>query len=145
MSKGSGQVSIADIYTYISGSQNVYFATTLDMQPKIRPMVLFYYKGKFFMVTFSTDSKIAQIKSNKLCEVLLPIQDEYGNNGYIKLIGTAKICTDMDCREDASYFCYFFDQYYKGADDPDFCLIELTFDTYEMLKPGDNHKVILKR
>jgi len=144
MSKSSSQASMSEIFTYISESQYVYFATTQDTQPKIRPMVLFYYKGKFFMVTFSTDSKISQIRKNKLCEVLLPIKDEYGNNGYIKMIGTARICDDMDLREDASYYCYFFDEYYKGADDPDFCLIELSFDMYEMLKPGDNHKIVVK-
>jgi len=144
MAKNSNQVSRSELFSYISGSQDVYFATTHDKQPKIRPMVLFYNKGRFFMVTFSTDSKINQIKNNKLCEVLLPIKDEYSNNGYIKMIGTAKITDDLDLREEASYFCYFFDEFYKGADDPDFCLIELTFDTFEILKPGENHTIVVK-
>jgi len=142
MSKNSNQM--AELFTYISANQSVYFATTHDKQPKIRPMTMFYFRGRFFMVTFSSDSKINQIKNNKLCEVLLPIKDEYDNEGYVKMIGTAKICTDPDLRADATDFCYFFDEYYKGADDPDFCLIELTFDTYEMLKPGDNHKTVVK-
>ncbi|MCL2062860.1 MAG: pyridoxamine 5'-phosphate oxidase family protein [Candidatus Cloacimonetes bacterium] len=139
MSKLNDQSSIKEIYSYISENQYVYFATTLDLQPKIRTMVLFFYKGRFFFVTFTNDSKVAQIKSNKLCEVLLPIQDEIGNKGHIKMTGKAKICSDPDARQDAEYYCYFFDQYYDGADDPDFCLIELDFEFYEIMKPGDSH------
>ena len=139
MAKGSNQTTISDIYSYIAGNQYVYFATTLDNQPKIRPMVLFFYKGKFFFVTFTNDSKIAQIKGNKLCEVLLPIKDEVGNLGYVKMTGKAKICNDPYSRDDAQYFCYFFDDFYEGSDDPNFTLIELNFDSYEILKPGETH------
>ena len=141
MAKGSDQITMTDIFSYISENQYVYLATTLEMQPKIRPMVLFYYKKKFYFVTFKNDSKIAQIKNNKLCEVLLPIKDELDNNGYIKMTGTAKINNDAFIKEEATYFCYFFDQYYEGPDDPDFCLIECEFGVYEFLKPGDIHSV----
>ena len=140
MPKNSDQISMNEVYSYITENQYVYLATTQEMQPKIRPMVLFFYKGLFYFVTFTNDPKVAQIKNNKLCEVLLPIKDELNNNGYIKMTGRAKICTDADARYDAAYFCYFFDQYYDGPDDPDFCLIECSFDTFEFLKPGDNHK-----
>ena len=111
MAKGGNQATVSEIYSYISGNQYVYFATTLDNQPKIRPMVLFFHKGRFFFVTFSSDSKVAQIKSNKLCEVLLPIKDEFGNTGYVKLTGKAKICNDPYTRQEAQYFCYFFDDF----------------------------------
>jgi general stress protein 26 len=102
---------------------------------------LFFNKGKFYFVTFTNDSKVAQIRQNKLCEVLLPIKDEVGNRGYIKMTGKAKICNDPYAREDAQYFCYFFDDFYEGADDPDFTLIELNFEAYEFMKPGETHSV----
>jgi len=139
MPKNSDQITMSEVYSYLSENQYVYLATTLDMQPKIRPMVLFFYKGRFFFLTFTNDSKVAQIKNNKLCEALLPIKDELGNTGYIKMTGRAAICTDPDARYDAVYFCYFFDQFYDGPDDPDFCLIECKFDNFEFLKPGDIH------
>jgi general stress protein 26 len=144
MGRKAEQLTVNDIYSFIGDNQYVYFATTLDNQPKIRPMVLFYIRGRFFFVTFKSDAKIAQVRSNKLCEVLLPLKDEIDNNGYIRMTGTAKICDDVDMKQDAEYFCYFFDQYFDGADDPDFCLIELFFDSFEYMKPGDNHKVIIK-
>ena len=141
MPKGNEQVTLNDIYSYITENQYVYFATTLDKQPKVRPMTLFYFKGRFFFITFTNDSKVLQIKNNKLCEVLLPIKDQVGNHGYIKMIGTAKINHDPNDKQDAEYYCYFFDTLYEGVDDPDFCLIELEFNEYEFFKPGDTHKV----
>jgi general stress protein 26 len=140
----SDSLTINDVYSYISDNQYVYMATTQDMQPKVRPMVLFFVKGKFYIVTFSGDSKVAQIKSNKLCEVLLPIKDELDNTGYVKMTGIAKLCVDMNVKMEAEYFCYFFDQFYDGADDPDFCLIELIFETFEVVKPGENHKQVVR-
>jgi general stress protein 26 len=57
------------------------------------------------------------------------------------MTGKAKICNDPYAREDAQYFCYFFDDFYEGADDPDFTLIELNFEAYELMKPGETHSV----
>ena len=140
MAKSSGLPTVSDVYSYIAGNQYVYFATTLDNQPKIRPMVLFFHQGRFFFITFTNDSKVTQIKRNKLCEVLLPIKDD-GNTGYVKMTGKAKICQDLDARYDAQYFCYFFDDFYDGSNDPNFTLIELIFDCFEILKPGETHSV----
>ena len=144
MGRKEDQMTLANIYGYFSESQKVYFATVLDEQPKLRPMTLFYYKGKFYFTTFTNDSKVAQIKSNKLCEVLMSINDEYKNDGYIKMTGTAKVCNDLDIKHDAQYFCYYFDTYYESVDDPDFCLIELSFHTYEYMKPGNDHTITVK-
>ena len=141
MAKNNEQITINEILSYFSENQYVYFATMQDNQPKIRTMVLFYFKGRFFFVTLTNDSKVAQVKNNKLCEVLLPIKDELGNTGHIKMTGTAKICNDPDDRQDAEYYCYFFDQLYEGADDPDFCLMSLEFQVYEVVKPGETHSV----
>ena len=137
----NNDLNLTDIFSYISENQYVYFTTTQELQPRVRTMVLFYYKGRFFFITFTNDAKVVQIRNNKLCEVLLPIKDELGNLGHIKMSGRAKICTDPNDRQDAEYYCYFFDQLYEGVDDPDFCLIELDFDSYEYVKPGETHSV----
>ena len=144
MARGTEQMTVKELMTFIKQDQVVYFTTTLDNQPKVRPMIMFYVYGKFYFCTFLGDSKVAQIKANKQCQALLPLKDDEDNNGYLNMIGTAKICNDMNIKQEAEYFCYFFDQFYDGADDPDFCLIELTFDSYEYLKPGENHKIVIK-
>jgi general stress protein 26 len=141
MGKQNDQISLGEIFSYITENQYIYFATTQDKQPKIRPMVLFYYRGRFFFVTFTGDAKVGQIKSNKQCEVILPIEDDVGNKGYIKMTGNARINTDANDKDEAQYFCYFFDNMYDGSDDPDFTLIELDFETYELFRPGQNHSV----
>ena len=137
----NNDITMKDIYSFITENQYVYLTTTQDMQPKIRPMTLFYYKGIFYFVTFTNDAKVAQIKNNKLIEVLLPIKDQLNNQGYIKMSGKAKICTDADAKYEATYFCYFFDELYDGPDDPDFCLLECNFDAFEYFKPGTRHSV----
>ncbi|MDD4155744.1 MAG: pyridoxamine 5'-phosphate oxidase family protein [Candidatus Cloacimonetes bacterium] len=137
MAKMSDQMIIDEVFAYITENQYCYLATALEKQPKIRPMVLFYYNSRFFMVTFTNDSKVAQFKGNKLCEVCIPINDEYKNKGYIKMTGQGKIIKDYDLKYDATQFCYFFDELYEGADDPDFALIELTFNAYEIMSPGE--------
>ena len=141
MGRKNDNMSIGDIYSYLSENQYVYFATTFDKQPKVRPMVLFFFKGRFFFITNTGDSKVLQIKNNKLCEVIYPIKDEHGNQGYIKMIGTACINNDTNDKQEAEYFCYFFDNMYEGVDDPDFTLIELDFDSFEFFKPGETHVV----
>ena len=52
MAKSNDQTILKEIFSYLTENQYVYFATNQDSQPKIRPMVLFYYKGKFYFVTF---------------------------------------------------------------------------------------------
>ena len=71
----------------------------------------------------------------------MPIKDELENNGYIKMTGEAFVCNDAFVKSEAEYFCYFFDQYYESVDDPDFCLIELEFKTFEYVKPGEIHSI----
>ena len=141
MGKVSDQLTKADLYSYISKQQYVYFATVLEKQPKLRPMTLFFDKGRFFFVTFRNDAKIIQIKSNKWCEVLLPLQDESGSHGYLRMSGFSMICSDAYTRQEATYFCYFFDDFFDGADDPSFCLLELFFDSFELLRPGESHSI----
>jgi general stress protein 26 len=57
------------------------------------------------------------------------------------MTGTAKINNDANDKDEAQYFCYFFDNMYDGSDDPDFTLVELDFETYEFFRPGYNHSV----
>lgn len=139
MGKVNDEQVFEEIYSYIKQNQYCYLATVLEKQPKIRPMVLFYHKNRFWMITFTNDSKVAQLKKNKLCEVCIPVSDHFDNKGYIKLTGQANIVKDYDLKYDASHFCYFFDEYYNSADDPDFTLIELVFSVFEIVSPGDIH------
>jgi len=81
---------------------------------------------------------VGQISSNKRVEVCVPISED-GQNGYIRLMGSAKIVTNNDLRAEAAEYCYFFDQYYSGWDDPDYTLIEFYPEYAEYLRPGENH------
>jgi general stress protein 26 len=144
MGKNKDYLNEDEILSYVRDNQYVYLATILENHPKVRPMTMFYYHGRYFMVTFINDSKVLQIRNNKNIEVILPLKEEPNRDGYIRFSGIAKIINDPSLKQEATYFCYFFDEFWDGSDDPEFCLLELIFDSYEYMMPGNNHKVVIK-
>lgn len=127
-----------EILTWIRQNQYVYLATCDRQQARVRPVVLFLYESRYFFATFSGDSKVAQIQSNRNVEICVPLSED-GHTGYIRLSGTAKVINDANLKADASEYCFFFDQYFSGYDDPDFALIEFDPDMAEYLRPGESH------
>lgn len=128
-----------EIMTWIRQNQYVYLATTDGKQPRVRPVVLFIHEGRYFFATFSGDSKVAQIRSNRLVEINIPLSED-GHTGYIRLSGNAKIVNNAALKADASERCFFFDQYFRGYDDPDYTLIEFEPDIAEYLRPGESYR-----
>lgn len=125
-----------EIMSWISRNQYAYLATCDKKQARVRPIVLFWVNDSYSIVTFSGDSKVQQIASNKEVEICIPITDE-GQTGYIRLGGIARIETSAAAKREAAEFCYFFDEYFRGFDDPDFCLISFDPSDAEYLRPGE--------
>ncbi|MCB5234665.1 MAG: pyridoxamine 5'-phosphate oxidase family protein [Candidatus Cloacimonetes bacterium] len=128
-----------EILTWIRQNQYVYLATCDGKQPRVRPVVLFLHEGKYFFATFSNDSKVAQIKNNRLVEINVPLSED-GHTGYIRLSGSVKIVNNAVLKADASEHCFFFDQYFHGYDDPDYTLIEFEPEFAEYLRPGESYR-----
>ncbi|HPY95622.1 MAG TPA: pyridoxamine 5'-phosphate oxidase family protein [Candidatus Cloacimonadota bacterium] len=127
-----------EMFSLIRENQESYLATSLNNQPYVRPLILFYAWGRFWYISLKNEAKTAQIQSNKRIEVCIPLR-ESGNTGYIRAIGSAKIVNDPNLKYDAIDFCYFFDEYFDGADDPNYILIELFFEQMELMRPGDSY------
>jgi general stress protein 26 len=102
------------------------------------PIVLFSYNDAYWFITFSGDSKIQQIASNRQVEVCIPLHQD-GQTGYIRLTGTASIVNNNNDKAEAAEQCYFFDEYFNGYDDPDFALISFDPSDVEFLRPGENY------
>ncbi len=129
-----------EIYSLLRENQESYLATSVNDQPYVRPLILFYAYNRFWYISFKKDAKTAQIRSNKKIEVCIPLH-ESGNTGFIRAQGTAKIVNDQNLKAEAIDFCYFFDEYFDGVDDPDYLLIELFFDQMQLMRPGETYSV----
>ncbi|MDD2332523.1 MAG: pyridoxamine 5'-phosphate oxidase family protein [Candidatus Cloacimonetes bacterium] len=127
-----------EMLSWIKRDQYAYLATLDKKQPRVRPIVLFYVLDRYFIITFSGDSKVQQIVSNSAVEVCVPISED-GQTGYLRMSGNAKLCTRIEDKRDAAEFCYFFDEYFRGIDDPDFTLIEVFPGEAEYLRPGETY------
>ncbi|HNX38447.1 MAG TPA: pyridoxamine 5'-phosphate oxidase family protein, partial [Candidatus Cloacimonadota bacterium] len=125
-----------EVMSWIRQNQYAYLATLDKKQPHVRPIVLFAFNDGYWIVTFSGDSKVQQIANNRWVEICLPIHEE-GNTGYVRLVGTASIVTNSNLKLDAIEECYFFDEYFSGADDPDYSLISFDPSDVEYLRPGE--------
>lgn len=136
MAKNNDSALQSEVMSYIRRYQYAYLSTCDKNQPRVRPVALFYVDGSFWVVTFKGDAKVAQIRNNKLIEVCFPIREE-GNTGYIRATGTARIDNDSYNRQEASEFCYFFEEYFSGVDDPNFTLLEIQLDEFEFMRPGE--------
>lgn len=135
-----------EIMSWIRRNQYAYLATVDKKQARVRPIVLFWVEDRFTMVTFSGDSKVQQIAGNKFVELCVPITSE-GQTGYIRLSGIAKIEVSPAAKREAIEYCYFFDEYFQGIDDPDFTLVSFDPEWAEFLRPGEtyNQSCQLKR
>ena len=138
MSRTSESALQQEILSWIRQNQYVYLATVDKRQPHVRPMVMFVFDDRFFFVTFTGDAKVNQIANNKWVEVCVPLH-ESGNTGYIRLTGVAHIVKNPALKAEAAEQCFFFDEYFRGYDDPDHTLIEFMPETAEYLRPGERY------
>ncbi len=127
-----------EILSWISRNQYAYLATVDKKQPRVRPVVLFWVEDRYSIVTFSGDSKVQQIAGNKEVEICIPIAYA-GQTGYVRLSGIAKIEPSATAKREATEYCYFFDEYFRGFDDPDFTLISFDPAEAEFLRPGETY------
>lgn len=125
-----------EIMAWIKQNQYVYLGTVDKNKARVRPVVMFTNDDRYFVATFSGDSKVGQISSNKYVEVCIPLMED-GHTGYIRLSGIASIVHNAALKAEASECCFFFDEYFSGYDDPDYTLIELDFDYAEYLRPAE--------
>ncbi|MDZ4121274.1 MAG: pyridoxamine 5'-phosphate oxidase family protein [Candidatus Cloacimonadaceae bacterium] len=146
MAKTNESALQAEIQSWIKRFQYSYLATIDKNRARVRPVVLFWVDDRYSIITFSGDAKVQQIAANKNIEICIPIREDE-STGYIRFLGTAKISTNMAEKSEAAEYCYFFDEYFRGVDDPDFTLIFFDPSEAEFLRPGETYcqSCILKR
>jgi len=126
-----------EILALLKPEQMVYLSTSMENQPKVRPVTLIYNKNRFFFATGANDAKVKQIASNPNVEMCLSIKTET-NGGYVRASGILELITDSNTRqeifEEASFLHYF----WKAPTDPSYVIYQMTWQQVEYLKPGED-------
>jgi len=114
----------------------VYFATSTEEQPRVRPVTMVPMDSGFWILTGMKDAKIKQLKINPKVEVCLPIEkDEH--TGYARFSGKAQIVKDKEIKRNIANKVDYFKHYWDSPDDPNFALLKLEFDRIEYLRPEE--------
>ncbi|MGB3479491.1 MAG: pyridoxamine 5'-phosphate oxidase family protein [bacterium] len=124
-----------EIWAYFKDMPAVFFATVDGDQPKVRPVTLLHFNGRFWIGTGTNAAKIKQIKENKKVEFCLFIEEEK-KSGYIRATSEALIVHDNETRKLLAENMPYFRTFWKSPDDPNYTLLEFVVKEIEYLKPG---------
>lgn len=125
-----------EVWSYFEHTQNIFLATLEVNKPRVRPVTMIFYNGRFWVTTGANNAKVKQIKENSNIEFCLMLEgDKY--KGYIRGGGMVNIIEDIETKKMIADNTPFFKEYWKSADDPGFTLLEIVIKEVEYLKPGE--------
>ena len=93
-------------------------------QPRVRPVMLINFDGKFWVTTATWSEKVKQIQKNPKVEFSFVFRVR-NKNCCIRVIGLAKIITDKQIKTKLARHCDFFSKHWKGVDDPNYTLLQI--------------------
>ena len=133
------QVSLKEVIGFIKKQQLVFFSTVDGDQPRVRPVTLHHIDDRYWIVTNAQSAKVKQLQGNPKVEVCIYLENkEYQfGSGYIRAEGTADIIQDMDLKFKVGMQTGLFGAFYKGADDPNYTLLEIHIKKIEYLRLPD--------
>lgn len=109
-------------------------ATIKDNEPWVRYMMVFKDDDlNLFTTTFASSRKVEQIKKNNKIHITVGGDPSDLMKPYINIKATAHICDDVTRKK--KYWSDMFKAYYKGPDDPNFLVIQITPQVIEYSDP----------
>jgi len=125
-----------EILTYFKQMQTVFFATCDEERPYVRPMLLLYVDGKFWVATGSDDAKTPQLRLNPHFEFCFLVEKGV-ENGSIRGSGKVEFVQDMEIRKRFIDNFSYIRHYWQEPDDPTYILLQLHVDSFEFMRPGE--------
>ena len=125
-----------EAWSHFEDYQYVMLATAEGGQPRVRPVTLINFDKTLWIGTGTNSTKVEQIRNNPNIEFCLQFERELGN-GYVRVAGLADIVTDRETKARLADHIDFFDDYWKGVDDPTYTLIQITPVEIEYLRPDE--------
>src|SRR4030042_759180 len=124
-----------EIWRWFKKFQIIYLATTWGKKPQLRPVVMIYFKNKFWVMTGTNNAKVKQLKKNRNVQYCLTVMKGV-NQGYIRSDCIARIVKDRKTKYMLASNVSFFKHYWKNADEISYTLIELKHRQIEYERPG---------
>jgi len=125
-----------EVWRHFKDFQHIFLATSEGDQPRVRPVTLFYFDGRFWVLTGTNNAKTKQIRKNPRIEFCL-LLERGENRGYIRGAGLAQIVKDRETRARVAEHCDFFSEFWKSSEDPNYTLIQLQLTEIEYLRPDE--------
>jgi len=119
-------------------------ATASGEGPRVRPVTIVAHEGKVYALTGSRDAKMRHLRNDPRFEFYLLLEED-GKTGYVRFMGRVMMVEDLDLRKevgDASGFAW---DYFDGAEDPDYSLLEMNIRRAEVMRPGVRGYQLLSR
>ncbi|MDP8210296.1 MAG: pyridoxamine 5'-phosphate oxidase family protein [Candidatus Stygibacter australis] len=117
--------------------QETMLATTDGDRAYVRPVILVYYKERFFIATGDADAKCAQIRKQANAEVCYyPNTEEKGC--YIRINGKANLINDIGLKGEIMEVATFIKRYWTDPADSGYAVIEIVPDWFSFMPYGAN-------
>ena len=122
------ELTLEDIKPLFNTMPIVYFATSVDNQPHVRPMALIFNEGKYLLTSRAYEIKMKEVEQNSKMEFSFFITKEDRHNWNIRVTGHAAVVEDLEVKKSAVKAITFFDNYWTSPSDPNYGLISLKIE-----------------
>ena len=122
--------------------QHVFLATVEGDQPRVRPVTLINFDGKFWITTGTGSAKVEQIRRNPKVEFSFMFKK--GNRDCcIRVTGLAKIIEDKQIKTRLAAHCGFFNKHWKSVNDPNYTLLQISPSEATYVTPSRTTRIKL--
>ncbi len=125
-----------EIYAHFEDLPTIYLSTSVDGQPRVRPVTLVKIGEDLYVFTSQSTDKVSEITSNPKAEFCVVIEEEVVGRGTVRVKCDVKVITDPDIKSSMSEKCAFFTQYWSCPEDPEYTLLKLVPTGMAYMPPG---------
>jgi general stress protein 26 len=122
--------------------QHVFLATVDGDQPRVRPVTLINFDGKFWITTDTWSEKVKQTRKNPKVEFSFVFKK--GNRDCcVRVTGLAKIIEDKQIKTRLATHCDFFSKHWKSVNDPNYTLLQISPSEATYVTPSKTTRIKL--
>jgi general stress protein 26 len=115
---------IEEVRSQFKDFQHVFLATMESDQPRVRPVTLINFDGKFWVTTDTWSEKVKQIQKNPKVEFSFVFK-KGDRDCCVRVTGLARIIKDKLVKAKLARHCDFFSKHWESVDDPNYTLLEI--------------------
>jgi len=141
---GDDDVWWARVQRRLKGIHIVDLATCDQEGPHVRPITTVEVGGEVYVLTGTSDAKVAQLGRDPRYEAHLP-WERGKDTGYVRFRGRVEFVRDREVVRAVADAAGFLDRYWTGLDDPNLTVLRLGIEAAEVTPPGRPEWIHLTR